>query len=121
MSDHTQLLFFLGLCFAIGIALLSLSKLRSRPHPYRAKKSRYECGFKPFAAPRVPVDVRFILVAILFVIFDVEVMVLFPWAVACRDLGWSAWAMVVSFLTIVTLGFVYEWHQGALSWGKKTS
>lgn len=84
--------------------------------PYKDKLSPYECGFEAFQDARLPFDVRFYLVAILFIIFDLETAFLFPWAVVLRHIGWLGfWAMII-FLAILVVGFIYEWKRGALEW-----
>ena len=106
------------LVFSLGLALivlgLSLTVGTQKVDP--EKVSAYECGFDPFGAARQPFDVRFYLVAILFIIFDLEVAFLFPWAISLGDIGlFGFWSMVV-FLGVLTIGFVYEWKKGALEW-----
>ncbi|MBL24669.1 MAG: NADH-quinone oxidoreductase subunit A [Rhodospirillaceae bacterium] len=100
----------------MALAMLLASLIIARQKPDSEKLSAYECGFEAFDDARSQFDVRFYLVAILFIIFDLEVAFLFPWAVALGDIGlFGFWSMVV-FLGILTIGFVYEWRKGALEW-----
>lgn len=116
LLDYLPILIFMGLATVIGLALM-LSAFVIAPHnPDPEKVSAYECGFNAFADARMKFDVRFYLVAILFIIFDLEVAFLFPWAVSLGDIGaYGFWSMMV-FLAILTVGFVYEWKKGALEW-----
>lgn len=101
---------------AFGVLPLILGKLLGPSKPNKEKLSTYECGFNPFTDARLPFDVRFYLVAILFIIFDLETAFLFPWAVVLHRIGWVGfWAMIV-FLAILVIGFIYEWKKGALEW-----
>jgi len=98
------------------MAMITASFLVARQRPDSEKLSPYECGFDPFEDARVRFDVRYYLVAILFIIFDLEVAFLFPWAVSLGDIGlFGFWSMVV-FLGVLTVGFAYEWMKGALEW-----
>ncbi len=116
LNDYLPLVIFIGVSAFIGIALLvaPFAVAYSKPDP--EKLSAYECGFNAFDDARMKFDVRFYLVAILFIIFDLEVAFLFPWAVAFGGLGWYGfWSMMI-FLGVLTVGFVYEWRKGALEW-----
>lgn len=116
LSDYLPLVLFLAVAGVIGIALLVAPFLIAYSKPDPEKLSAYECGFNAFDDARMKFDVRFYLVAILFIIFDLEVAFLFPWAVAFGELGWYGfWSMMV-FLAVLTVGFVYEWRKGALEW-----
>jgi NADH-quinone oxidoreductase subunit A len=116
ISDYLPLLIFLVLATAICSALLVAPFLVAYRNPDSEKLSAYECGFNPFDDARMKFDVRFYLVSLLFIIFDLEVAFLFPWAVALRDIGrFGFWSMIV-FLGVLTVGFVYEWKKGALEW-----
>ena len=116
LSNYLPIVIFIGLSAAIGLALLVAPFLIAIKNPDPEKVSAYECGFEAFDDARMKFDIRFYLVAILFIIFDLEVAFLFPWAVAFRDVGWFGfWAMMI-FLGILTIGFIYEWRKGALEW-----
>jgi len=116
LSDYLPLIVFIALSMVIGAALLvaPFAVAFSKPDP--EKLSAYECGFNAFDDARMKFDVRFYLVAILFIIFDLEVAFLFPWAVALKDVGtFGFWSMMI-FLAVLTIGFLYEWKKGALEW-----
>ncbi len=116
LENYFPVLVFLGVGFVIGITPQLLSFLLGPRRPDEAKLSPYECGFDAFQDARIPFDVRYYLVAILFIIFDLETAFLFPWGVALRKIGWPGfWAMMI-FLSILVLGFIYEWKRGALEW-----
>ena len=116
LADYLPLVIFIGVSLVIGLALLVAPFLVAYSKPDPEKLSAYECGFEPFEDSRGKFDVRFYLVAILFIIFDLEVAFLFPWAVALGDIGlFGFWSMVV-FLGVLTIGFIYEWKKGALEW-----
>src|SRR5208337_2023911 len=101
---------------AFGVLPLLFGKILGPNKPDKEKLSAYECGFNPFTDARLPFDVRFYLVAILFIIFDLETAFLFPWAVSLHRIGWVGfWSMMV-FLAILIVGFIYEWKKGALEW-----
>ena len=116
LYGYLPILVFLAIAGGIAAAMIGGSLLAGRQKPYAEKLSAYECGFEPFDDARRRFDVRYYLVAILFILFDLEIAFLFPWAVALRDIGASGfWAMMI-FLTILVVGFVYEWKKGALDW-----
>lgn len=116
LNDYLPLVIFLALAGFIGIALLVAPFVVAFSRPDGEKLSAYECGFNAFDDARMKFDVRFYLVAILFIIFDLEVAFLFPWAVAFKEVGlFGFWSMMV-FLGVLTIGFVYEWKKGALEW-----
>ena len=96
--------------------MLFSAHLFKKPRPYHGKTTAYECGFDAFDDARMPFDVRFYLVAILFIIFDLETAFLFPWAVAFRHIGWLGFGAMLFFLLLLVIGFVYEWKRGALEW-----
>lgn len=106
----------MGLAFGIGAILLGLGALISPHKPYGEKLSQYECGFEPFENARLKFDVRFYLIAILFIIFDLEVAFLFPWAVIVKELAWPGVIAMLIFLGLLLVGFIYEWKKGALEW-----
>jgi NADH-quinone oxidoreductase subunit A len=116
LQDYLPLVIFIGIAFVIsaGILIAPFFIAVSKPDP--AKVSAYECGFEAFDDARMKFDVRFYLVSLLFIIFDLEVAFLFPWAVAFKGSGaFGFWAMMI-FLAILTVGFIYEWRKGALEW-----
>ena len=116
LLDYLPLAVFLGVSLVIGLALMVAPFLVAVRHPDPEKVSAYECGFNAFDDARMKFDVRFYLVSILFIIFDLEVAFLFPWAVAFKDVGlFGFWSMMV-FLGVLTVGFIYEWRKGALEW-----
>jgi NADH-quinone oxidoreductase subunit A len=116
LQDYLPLVVFIGVAAAIGLALLVVPFLVAFKQPDPEKLSAYECGFNAFDDARMKFDVRFYLVAILFIIFDLEVSFLFPWAVAFGKLGaYGFWSMM-AFLAVLTIGFIYEWKKGALEW-----
>ncbi len=116
LSDYLPLVIFLAVSMVIAAALLVAPFLVAYSKPDPEKLSAYECGFNAFDDARMKFDVRFYLVAILFIIFDLEVAFLFPWAVTFGDLGWFGFWSMMSFLGVLTVGFVYEWRKGALEW-----
>ena len=116
LLQYLPILIFIGIAIALASIIVLASLIIARQKPDSEKLSAYECGFEPFEDARIKFDVRFYLVAILFIIFDLEVAFLFPWAVSLGDIGvFGFWSMVV-FLGILTIGFVYEWKKGALEW-----
>jgi NADH-quinone oxidoreductase subunit A len=116
LREYFPILVFLAIAGGLAIALIVASLVLVRQRPDSEKLSPYECGFEPFEDARIRFDVRYYLVAILFIIFDLEVAFLFPWAVSLGDIGvFGFWSMVV-FLGVLTVGFVYEWNKGALEW-----
>jgi NADH-quinone oxidoreductase subunit A len=116
LLDYLPLVVFIAVALGIGLALLVAPFLVAYKQPDPEKLSAYECGFKAFDDARMKFDGRFYLVAILFIIFDLEVSFLFPWAVAFGDVGlYGFWSMMV-FLGVLTVGFIYEWRKGALEW-----
>ena len=116
LEKYIPILIFLSVALALGLLLLLLGFLFGRGTKSKAKLSPYECGFEPFEDARIPFDVRYYLVAILFIIFDLEIAFLFPWAVSLGNIGaLGFWSMMI-FLIVLTVGFVYEWKKGALDW-----
>lgn len=116
LYEYLPILVFLVIAGGIGIAMIGGSLLAARQKPYAEKLSAYECGFEAFDDARRRFDVRFYLVAILFIIFDLEVAFLFPWAVSLGDIGAFGFWSMMAFLGVLTIGFVYEWCKGALDW-----
>ena len=116
LREYLPILIFLGLAIALGLVLLLAAAVVAISNPDAEKISAYECGFNAFDDARMKFDVRFYLVSILFIIFDLEVAFLFPWAVAFPHIGpFGFWSMMV-FLAVLTIGFAYEWKKGALEW-----
>jgi NADH-quinone oxidoreductase subunit A len=116
LAQYFPIMVFIGIAALIGIAFVFGSILSARQNPYAAKLSAYECGFEAFGDARRRFDVRFYLVAILFIIFDVEVAFLFPWAVSLSRIGLLGFFSMMGFLAVLTVGFIYEWNKGALDW-----
>ena len=116
LSEYLPILVFLGVAIGLASVIVIASFIAARQHPDTEKLSPYECGFEPFSDSRSQFDVRFYLVAILFIIFDLEVAFLFPWAISLGDIGTFGFWSMMAFLTILTIGFVYEWKKGALEW-----
>jgi len=116
LLDYLPLIVFIAVAIGLGSALLIAPFIVAYRSPDPEKLSAYECGFNAFDDARMKFDVRFYLVAILFIIFDLEVSFLFPWAVAFKEVGaYGFWAMMI-FLGVLTIGFIYEWNKGALEW-----
>jgi NADH-quinone oxidoreductase subunit A len=116
LREYLPIIIFLGLAVALGIMLILAALVIAVRNPDPEKVSAYECGFNAFDDARMKFDVRFYLVSILFIIFDLEVAFLFPWAVAFGEVSMAAfWSMMI-FLAVLTIGFVYEWKKGALEW-----
>ena len=114
--DYIFIMIFIVIGAGMAIAMYLLSKILSPSSPDTEKLSAYECGFEAFDDSRMEFDVRFYLVAILFIIFDLEIAFLFPWAISLGSLGaLGFWSMMI-FLGILTIGFIYEWKKGALEW-----
>ena len=116
VSDYLPLVIFIALAGVIGLVLLVVPFAVAFSRPDAEKLSAYECGFNAFDDARMKFDVRFYLVAILFIIFDLEVAFLFPWAVSFREVGVFGFWSMMAFLAVLTIGFVYEWKKGALEW-----
>ncbi len=116
LSQYLPILIFLVVAAVISVAAVTMSLLMGTSKPDSEKMSAYECGFEPFGDARAKFDVRFYLVAILFIIFDLEVAFLFPWAISFYDLGMYGFCSMMIFLGILTIGFIYEWKKGALEW-----
>ncbi|WP_109806658.1 NADH-quinone oxidoreductase subunit A [Sphingosinithalassobacter portus] len=120
LSQYLPILLFLGVALALSATFVFLPMLVARltgaHQPTPEKLSEYECGFPAFEDSRSQFDVRFYLVAILFIVFDLEAAFLFPWAVTVFDLGWVAWISMMVFIAELALGLVYAWKKGALEW-----
>ena len=116
LKDYLSIIIFLFVALGLCIGFIILNFLFSPKNPDPEKLSAYECGFEAFGDSRMEFDVRFYLVAILFIIFDLEIAFLFPWAISLGNLGTLGfWSMMI-FLFVLTIGFVYEWKKGALDW-----
>ena len=116
LLSYLPVAIFIGIALVIGLALMLSAFLIAIRRPDAEKLSAYECGFDAFDDARMHFDIRFYLVAILFIIFDLEVAFLFPWAISLKQIGmFGFWSMMV-FLGVLTIGFVYEWRKGALEW-----
>jgi NADH-quinone oxidoreductase subunit A len=116
LAEYFPVLLFMVVSAGIGIALIAIGNVLGPKKPSAEKDSPYECGFEAFEDARMKFDVRYYLVAILFILFDLEIAFLFPWAVSLREIGPTGfWAMMV-FLAILVVGFAYEWKKGALDW-----
>jgi len=116
LEEYLPVLLFILVGIAVGIAPQVLGYILGPNRPDSAKNSPYECGFEAFENARMQFDVRYYLVAILFILFDLEIAFLFPWAVALKEVGAAGFWAVVIFLAILVVGFVYEWKKGALDW-----
>ena len=116
LKDYLVIILFVFVSFALSLGFIILNFLLSPKKPDPEKLSAYECGFEAFGDSRMEFDVKFYLVAILFVIFDLEIAFLFPWAITLNNTGlFGFWSMMV-FLSVLTVGFIYEWKKGALDW-----
>lgn len=116
LQNYLSILIFIAIGVVFSAIPLLLGFIRGPHRPDAAKNSPYECGFDAFEDARLPFDVRFYLVAILFIIFDLETAFLFPWAVSLRDIGSFGFYAMLFFLAILVVGFIYEWKKGALEW-----
>ena len=116
LTEYLPVLIFFLIAFAIAVIAVVASWIVAPQRPDSEKLSPYECGFEPFDNSRGRFDVRFYLVALLFIVFDLEVAFLFPWAVSLGDIGLFGFWSMVFFLIILTVGFIYEWRKGALEW-----
>ncbi len=116
LAEYFPILLFILVAIAVGVAPMVLGKLLGPSRPDPEKLSPYECGFEAFEDARMKFDVRYYLVAILFILFDLEIAFLFPWAVALNDIGAAGFIAMMVFLGILVVGFVYEWMKGALEW-----
>ncbi|MEJ1975391.1 MAG: NADH-quinone oxidoreductase subunit A [Acetobacteraceae bacterium] len=116
LVHYYPILIFLVIAGGIATVMVGGSRLSAPQRPYPEKLSAYECGFEAFDDARRRFDVRFYLVAILFIIFDLEVAFLFPWAVTLGDIGMFGFLSMLGFLAVLTVGFIYEWNKGALEW-----
>ncbi len=116
LDNYLAILIFIAVALAIGVVPVAMGRLLGPHRPDRDKLAPYECGFEAFEDSRMKFDVRYYLVAILFIIFDLEIAFLFPWAVALREIGLFGFLSMMVFLAILVVGFIYEWKKGALEW-----
>jgi len=116
LENYLPILIFIGIGILFGVLPILLGLLLGPHRPYPEKLTAYECGFPAFEEARLPFDVRYYLVAILFIIFDLETAFLFPWAIVLRHIGWFGFLAMMLFLSLLTIGFIYEWKTGALEW-----
>ena len=116
LAEYFPILLFIAVGLAVGVAPMLLGRLLGPHRPDPEKLSPYECGFEPFEDARMKFDLRYYLVAILFILFDLEIAFLFPWATVINDIGFAGFLSMMLFLAILTVGFVYEWMKGALEW-----
>jgi len=116
LENYLPILIFMAVGIAVGVALYAVNRVLSPSRPDSEKLSPYECGFEAFEDSRMKFDVRYYLVAILFIIFDLEIAFLFPWAVALNEIGFAGFLAMMVFLGVLTIGFIYEWKKGALEW-----
>ena len=116
LTDYLTIIIFLFMALGLSIGFIAINYLAAPSNPDPEKLSAYECGFDAFDDSRMEFDVRFYLVAILFIIFDLEIAFLFPWAITLGEIGvFGFWSMMI-FLGVLTIGFIYEWKKGALEW-----
>ncbi len=116
LQSYLPIVIFLGVALFLALVVIGIPYIVALRRPDAEKLSTYECGFDPFGESRSPFDVRFYLVSILFIIFDLEIAFLFPWAVALGEIGKAGFWSMMAFLGVLTVGFVYEWKKGALEW-----
>ena len=120
LSQYLPILIFLGIALALSAVIVFLpmgvARLTGTHNPNSEKLSEYECGFPVFEDPRSQFDVRFYLVAILFIVFDLEAAFLFPWAVSLKEIGWAGWVTMMIFIAELVAGLIYAWKVGALDW-----
>ena len=116
LKDYLSIILFLIIALGLSVAFIVINFVLSPKKPDPEKLSAYECGFEPFDDSRMEFDIRFYLVAILFIIFDLEIAFLFPWAISLGSIGLLGFCSMMIFLFILTVGFIYEWKKGALDW-----
>ena len=116
LKDYLPIIIFLVIALGLSCAFVVINFILSPKKPDPEKLSAYECGFEPFEDSRLEFDVRFYLVAILFIIFDLEIAFLFPWAISLGGIGPTGFWSMMFFLGVLTIGFIYEWKKGALDW-----
>ena len=116
LNNYLTIIIFLTIALLLSLGFVVLNFAFSPKNPDPEKLSAYECGFEPFNDSRMEFDIRFYLVAILFIIFDLEIAFLFPWAITLGTIGYFGFFSMMLFLFILTIGFIYEWKKGALDW-----
>lgn len=116
LLEYLPILIFIGLAAVLGGALIAIPLIVAPSKPDPEKLSAYECGFPAFGDARMKFDVRFYLVAILFIVFDLEAAFLFPWAVSLKEIGWAGWVTMMIFIAELVAGLIYAWKVGALDW-----
>lgn len=116
LQQYFPVLLFIIVGTVVGCALIAVGSLIGPHKPDAQKNSAYECGFEAFGDARMKFDVRYYLVAILFILFDIEIAFVFPWAIASKTVGMVGFVTVMIFLVVLTVGFIYEWKKGALDW-----
>ncbi len=116
LKEYLPIILFIVIAFGLSVSFILVNFIFSPKNPDPEKLSAYECGFEPFDDSRMEFDVRFYLVAILFIIFDLEIAFLFPWAISLGKIGVFGFISMMIFLSILTVGFIYEWKKGALDW-----
>ena len=116
LSEYLSIIIFLFIALALSVGFVFINFILSPKNPDPEKLSTYECGFEAFGDSRIEFDIRFYLVAILFIIFDLEIAFLFPWAISLGNIGLLGFFSMMIFLSILTIGFIYEWKKGALEW-----
>ena len=116
LSEYLSIIIFLFISLLLSIGFIAINYIASPSNPDPEKLSAYECGFEAFDNARIEFDVRLYLVAILFIIFDLEIAFLFPWAISLGNIGLLGFYSMMTFLFILTVGFIYEWKKGALEW-----
>ena len=116
LSEYLSIIIFFFIALALSIGFVVINYLLSPKNPDPEKLSAYECGFEAFSDSRIQFDVRFYLVAILFIIFDLEIAFLFPWAISLKNIGLLGFFSMMIFLLVLTIGFIYEWKKGVLEW-----
>ena len=116
LRDYLSIIIFIFIALGLSVGFIVLNFIFSPKNPDPEKLSAYECGFEAFSDSRMEFDIRFYLVAILFIIFDLEIAFLFPWAISLGKIGFLGFISMMIFLVILTVGFIYEWKKGALDW-----
>ncbi len=116
VKEYLPILIFFVIAIGLAVIMLVIPFIVAKTRPYKAKIAPYECGFAPFSEPRSQFNVSFYMVAILFIIFDLEIAFLFPWAIVLKQVGLYGFVAMMIFLSLLLLGFIYEWVNGALEW-----